>query len=74
MVIATKYGAGYKVYKREIKPLQHHVNGTSAKSMHIFVRDGLRKLKTDYIGITYVNWWDVGDNVEETMLFLVLRT
>lgn len=70
MVIATKYGAGYRAYNRENEPLQSNFTGTSAKSMHVSVRDSLRKLKTDYIDILYVHWWDVSGNVEEIMRHL----
>ena len=56
MVIATKYGAGYKAYQREEIPLQSNYTGPSAKSMHVSVRDSLRKLRTDYIDILYVHW------------------
>lgn len=56
MVIATKYTAGYQAYNRDKLPLQSNFTGNSAKSMHISVRDSLRKLKTDYIDILYVHW------------------
>jgi aryl-alcohol dehydrogenase-like predicted oxidoreductase len=57
MVIATKYGAGYRAYKRDVEPLQSNFTGPSAKSMHVSVRDSLRKLRTDYIDILYVHWY-----------------
>jgi aryl-alcohol dehydrogenase-like predicted oxidoreductase len=56
MVVATKYGAGYRAYNRENEPLQSNFTGPSAKSMHISVRESLRKLRTDYIDILYVHW------------------
>jgi len=56
MVIATKYSAGYRAYKRDEEPLQSNFTGNSAKSMFISVRDSLRKLETDYIDILYVHW------------------
>jgi aryl-alcohol dehydrogenase-like predicted oxidoreductase len=56
MVVATKYSAGYRAYNREKEPFQTNFTGNSAKSMHISVRDSLRKLKTDYIDILYVHW------------------
>ena len=56
MVIATKYSAGYRAYNREAEPLQSNFTGNSAKSMHVSVRDSLRKLKTDYVDILYVHW------------------
>ena len=56
MVIATKYTAGYRAYNRENEPLQSNFVGNSAKSMHVSVRDSLKKLRTDYIDILYVHW------------------
>ncbi|KAK4495127.1 hypothetical protein PRZ48_013454 [Zasmidium cellare] len=70
MVIATKYTAGYKSYDRERLPFQSNYTGNSAKSMHISVRDSLKKLRTDYIDILYVHWWDFGTSVEEVMRHL----
>ncbi|KAH7087981.1 NADP-dependent oxidoreductase domain-containing protein [Paraphoma chrysanthemicola] len=70
MVIATKYGAGYRAYKRDEEPLQSNFTGPSAKSMHVSVRDSLRKLRSDYIDILYVHWWDVACSVEEVMRHL----
>ncbi|KAJ9497553.1 hypothetical protein H2202_006977 [Exophiala xenobiotica] len=67
MVIATKYSSGYKGYSRKELPLQSNYTGNSAKSMHISVRDSLKKLRTDYIDILYVHWWDFGTSVEEVM-------
>ncbi|KAH7165193.1 NADP-dependent oxidoreductase domain-containing protein [Dactylonectria macrodidyma] len=67
MVIATKYSSGYRAYNREKEPLQSNFAGNSAKSMHISVRDSLKKLRTDYIDILYVHWWDFATSVEEVM-------
>ena len=70
MVIATKYSAGYKAYDRENLTFQSNYTGNSAKSMHISVRDSLKKLRTDYIDILYVHWWEFGASVEEVMRHL----
>ncbi|KAL2817941.1 NADP-dependent oxidoreductase domain-containing protein [Aspergillus cavernicola] len=70
MVIATKYSAGYRGYNRENEPMQANFTGNSAKSMHISIRDSLRKLDTDYIDILYVHWWDFATSVEEVMMHL----
>ncbi|KAL8823906.1 MAG: hypothetical protein Q9191_005453 [Dirinaria sp. TL-2023a] len=67
MVLATKYTAGYKYYDEKSLPFQSNYTGNSAKSMHISVRDSLKKLRTDYIDILYVHWWDFGTSVEEVM-------
>lgn len=67
MVIATKYSAGYRAYNRENEPIQTNFTGNSAKSMHVSVRNSLKKLRTDYIDILYVHWWDYATPVEEVM-------
>ncbi|KAF5679854.1 alcohol dehydrogenase [Fusarium denticulatum] len=67
MVIATKYSAGYRAFGDNPEPLQSNFTGNSAKSMHISVRDSLKKLRTDYIDILYVHWWDYATPVEEVM-------
>lgn len=56
MVVATKYSAGYRSAHRDKEPMQSNYVGCSAKTMHISVRDSLRKLRTDYIDILYVHW------------------
>ncbi|KAL3486621.1 NADP-dependent oxidoreductase domain-containing protein [Aspergillus germanicus] len=70
IVLATKYSAGYRSYNRENEPMQSNFTGNSAKSLHVSVRDSLRKLRTDYIDILYVHWWDFATSVEEVMLHL----
>lgn len=35
--------------------------------MHISVDASLRKLRTSYIDILYVHWWDYNTSVEEVM-------
>lgn len=67
MIVATKYTAGYRSYNREKEPMQSNFTGNSAKNMHISIRDSLRKLKTDYVDILYVHWWDFATSVEEVM-------
>ena len=56
MVIATKFSAGYRAYNREKEPIQSNFTGNSVKSMHVSVKDSLKKLRTDYIDILYVHW------------------
>jgi predicted oxidoreductase len=41
--------------------------GNSVKSMHVSVEGSLKKLKTSYIDILYVHWWDWETSVEEVM-------
>lgn len=56
MVIATKYTAGYRSYNRENEPMQSNFTRNSAKSLHVSLRDSLKKLRTDYIDILYLHW------------------
>ncbi|RDW63099.1 uncharacterized protein DSM5745_10210 [Aspergillus mulundensis] len=70
MVIATKYTAQYRSWNRENEPMQSNFVGNSAKSMFVSVRDSLRKLRTDYIDVLYVHWWDFHTSVEEVMIHL----
>jgi len=41
--------------------------GNNAKSLHISVEASLRKLRTGYIDLLYVHWWDYDTSVEEVM-------
>ncbi|KAH6977535.1 NADP-dependent oxidoreductase domain-containing protein [Ilyonectria sp. MPI-CAGE-AT-0026] len=67
MVIATKYSAHYRSQNRGNEPLQSNFVGNSMKSMHVSVRHSLKNLRTDYIDILYVHWWDFTTSVEEVM-------
>ena len=64
IVLATKYSSDY----HRGKGGQHTAFvGNNLKSMHNSVTDSLRKLRTDYIDIFYVHWWDYTTSVEEVM-------
>ncbi|RPD53607.1 Aldo/keto reductase [Lentinus tigrinus ALCF2SS1-6] len=66
LVIATKYTSCYKRAAPGIEQRVHYV-GNSVKSMHISVEDSLKKLRTSYIDILYVHWWDWDTGIEEVM-------
>jgi aryl-alcohol dehydrogenase-like predicted oxidoreductase len=42
-------------------------SGNNAKSLHVSVEASLKKLRTTYIDILYVHWWDYSTSVEEVM-------
>ena len=64
IVLATKYTSDY----RRGKDGQHSCFvGNNFKSMHNSVNASLKKLRTDYIDILYVHWWDYTCSVEEVM-------
>ncbi|KAI0633425.1 aryl-alcohol dehydrogenase [Trametes polyzona] len=66
IVIATKYSTNYKAGRDDIKQKSAYV-GNSAKSLHISVEQSLKKLRTSYIDILYIHWWDWNTSVEEVM-------
>ncbi len=41
--------------------------GNSVKSLHVSVKGSLKKLRTTYIDILYVHFWDYATSVEEVM-------
>ncbi|KAI0344203.1 aryl-alcohol dehydrogenase [NADP(+)] [Trametopsis cervina] len=65
MVIATKYSHSWK--RHEDIPQRSHYVGNSNKSLRISVEASLKKLRTSYIDILYLHWWDYATSVEEVM-------
>ena len=56
-------------YKRADQDLMTKVNylGNSAKSLKVSVEASLKKLRTSYIDILYLHWWDWNTSIEEVM-------
>jgi len=56
-------------YKKTQKEwtIQAPIVGNSAKSLHVSVNDSLKKLRTSYIDILYVHWWDYETSIPEIM-------
>ncbi len=61
---ATKYTSNYK-RGQAIKMVNY--SGNNTKSLHVSVEASLKKLRTAYIDILYVHWWDYTTSVEEVM-------
>jgi aryl-alcohol dehydrogenase-like predicted oxidoreductase len=66
MVIATKYTTQYRSWELGQGKVVNYC-GNHKKSLHMSVRDSLKKLQTDYIDILYVHWWDWASSIEEVM-------
>ncbi|KAF9256062.1 Aldo/keto reductase [Marasmius fiardii PR-910] len=66
LVIATKYTTNYKRGATDIAQKANYT-GNHVKSLQISVEASLRKLRTSYIDILYVHWWDWNTSVEEVM-------
>lgn len=41
--------------------------GNGTKSLHISIEASLKKLRTSYIDLFYVHWWDYETSIEEVM-------
>lgn len=68
IVVATKYTSNYKRgVPHEQLPQKTQYTGNNMKSLHLSVADSLKKLRTDYIDILYIHFWDYTTTVEEVM-------
>ncbi|OAX35876.1 Aldo/keto reductase [Rhizopogon vinicolor AM-OR11-026] len=65
LVIATKYTTNYHRGNDAVRHVTY--SGNNLKSMLLSVDDSLKKLRTSYIDILYVHWWDWDTSVEEVM-------
>ncbi|KIJ64642.1 hypothetical protein HYDPIDRAFT_175568 [Hydnomerulius pinastri MD-312] len=66
LVIATKYTTNFKRGNKSVKQ-QVSYTGNNVKSMHISLEASLKKLRTSYVDILYMHWWDYDTTVEEVM-------
>jgi len=67
MVIATKFTTCYVKYEGSNKTLKVNYGGNSIKSLKVSVDESLKKLKTTYIDLLYVHWWDYTTSIPELM-------
>lgn len=65
-VIATKFTTNYVIASAGKGKSVNHC-GNHKKSLHMSLRDSLKKLRTDYLDILYVHWWDWTTSIEEMM-------
>ena len=62
-----QYSTNYKLGEPPEFGPQNMYNGNSVKCMHITVEESLKKLRTDYIDLLYVHWWDYETGIEEVV-------
>ncbi|RAL16336.1 aldo/keto reductase [Aspergillus homomorphus CBS 101889] len=65
IVLATKYSTGYRAYQPD--EIQANFVGNNTKSLHVAVNASLKKLRTSYIDVLYLHWWDFATSIEEIM-------
>lgn len=66
LVLATKFTTDYKWHALGKGNAVNHC-GNHRRSLHMSVRDSLKKLGTDWIDILYLHWWDHTTSIEEVM-------
>jgi len=66
LFIATKYTSNFKGRDDSVSQKILYV-GNSAKSLQVSVEKSLKKLRTSYIDLLYLHWWDWDTSVEEVM-------
>ncbi|OQD75606.1 hypothetical protein PENDEC_c006G06211 [Penicillium decumbens] len=66
MIVATKFTTDYRSWEvgRGNAP---NACGNHKRSMFLSVQDSLRKLRTDFIDVLYMHWWDYTTSIEEIM-------
>ncbi|KAK0497387.1 Aldo/keto reductase [Armillaria luteobubalina] len=66
LIITTKYTMNYHRGNDQIKQKVNFV-GNNAKSLQNSVTTSLKQLRTSYIDILYLHWWDWDTSIEEVM-------
>ncbi|KAI0009401.1 aldo/keto reductase [Xylariaceae sp. FL0662B] len=67
VVLATKYTADFRSHALGKGVQAANFVGNSRRSLHVSVRESLKKLRTDYIDILYLHWWDQTTSIKEVM-------
>lgn len=66
LVLATKYSLDYRFHAVGMGKTPNST-GNHKRSLHMSVRDSLRKLQTEWIDILYVHFWDYTTSIEEVV-------
>ncbi|KAH9480231.1 Aryl-alcohol dehydrogenase [NADP(+)] [Psilocybe cubensis] len=67
LFIATKYTNNFRA--RDPNATDHKIlfAGNNSKSLKLSFKESLKRLRTDYVDLLYVHWWDWDTGVEEVM-------
>ena len=66
LIELVQYSSPYKRAATDIAQKTQYI-GNSSKVLHVSVEASLKKLRTTYIDILYIHWWDYTTTVEEVM-------
>jgi aryl-alcohol dehydrogenase-like predicted oxidoreductase len=66
LIVATKFTSDYRAH-RTGKGTTPNTSGNHKKSLHVSIKDSLRKLQTDYVDILYMHWYDWTTSIKEIM-------
>ncbi|EME78432.1 uncharacterized protein MYCFIDRAFT_36962 [Pseudocercospora fijiensis CIRAD86] len=66
MVLATKFSCSYRSGS-DPKAIQSNYTGNHTKSLAVSLAASLKKLRTSYVDVLYVHWWDFTTSIEEIM-------
>ncbi|CAK7565643.1 MAG: hypothetical protein SEPTF4163_003566 [Sporothrix epigloea] len=67
MVIATKYTSNFRSGLSSDNEITANTSGNGTKSLHVSVNTSLKRLRTDYIDLLYIHWWDFSTAIPELM-------
>jgi len=68
LIIATKFTSAFSTHGGHRKDKIHSNSvGNGSKSLRTSLDASLQKLKTEYVDILYVHWWDYTVSIEELM-------
>ena len=67
MLTVLKYSTNFKRGEGPEFGQKAMYTGNSLKAMHVSVDASLKKLRTNYIDLLYIHWWDYSTGVEEVM-------
>ncbi|KAI2632152.1 aldo/keto reductase [Hypoxylon sp. NC1633] len=67
LVLSTKFSMDYRSYALGRGTQAANYAGNSRRSIHVSIRDSLKKLHTDYIDILYIHYWDYTTSIKELM-------
>ncbi|CAD6448690.1 19cbb193-7710-4eed-a20a-b2c55a070933 [Sclerotinia trifoliorum] len=66
LVIATKYTTSFRTTDSD-KEIWINNGGNGSKSLRVSVEASLKKLRTSYIDLLYIHWWDFTCSIPELM-------